>query len=460
MPWSDLSEVTASLTRLIDRNINQVLSPGLGATVVGTPPDQLGTTVLNTISLYLYHLRETAEAQNRPGPGSDLPNIATAPMGLDLFYVLTAHHRTNVMFDATVEQRLMGYALKTLHDIPCITDNTVVAGQPVIISTQRGRGNRLNIELRKIEPDHSFAIWTTGERQFTRLAAYYQVGLVLLEPELPHRIPGIVLSLGAFVTPMGTVTLTGSRGDMSFGLPALVGGGTQTLHAEPARPAVLVVPDANSQFSILGENISSGIRRRLVLRNARWSRLTPALDRVPLDPPLNAANNWAFDFRPDRIDVTVGSQITFTPADGGPNQTIPVFPGTYAARLDTVRAEQVIAGQLRAQSSTSNEITFAITPRITGHVLNVPANTVQIDLDPAFPANVGPPAGPELEIQVAIDGQVYQRVPAGPPPAAGEFVAQLNAVLVHTGFSLATPGLHSLRLSIEGADAQPYWIEI
>src|ERR1700687_1430876 len=105
MPWSDLSEVTAALTRLIERNIDFVLSPGLNVNVVATPPDQLGNTVLNTISLYLYHVRETAEAQNRPGPGSDVPNVATAPMGLDLFYVLTAHHRTNVTFHAIDEER-------------------------------------------------------------------------------------------------------------------------------------------------------------------------------------------------------------------------------------------------------------------------------------------------------------------------------------------------------------------
>jgi hypothetical protein len=459
MPWSDLSEVTGALTRLIERNIDLVLSPGLGATVVATPPDQLGTTVQNTISLYLYHVRETAEAQNRMGPGNDVPNVATAPMGLDLFYVLTAHHRTNVTFDAIVEQRLMGFALKSLHDIPVVTDNTMVAGQQIITGTQRGRGNRLNVELRKLEPDTSFAIWTTGERQFTRLAAYYQVGLVLLEPEPARRIPGTVLSVGAFVTPMGTVTLTGSRSDMSFALPAIAGGGTQTLRAEPARPAVTVVPGPNSQFLILGESVSTGVRRQLVLRNARWARLSPPVDSIALDPALNVANNWSVDFRPDRIDVTVGSQLTFAPAGGGPNQTMPVFPGTYAVRLDTVRAEQVIAGQLRSQSSTSNEIAFAITPRIIGHLLNAPANTIVINLDPAFPADVVPPLGPELEIQMIIDGEVYQRVAPG-PPGAGEFVVQPSSVLVAATFNVATAGLHSVRLSVEGADAQPFWIEI
>ena len=459
MPWSDLSEVTGALTRLLERNIDQVLSPGSSITVIATPPDQLGTTVLNTISLYLYHAREVTAAQNRPGPGSDLPNIATAPMGLDLYYVLTAHQRTNVTFDAIVEQRLMGYALKTFHDIPVVTDATVIAGQQIITGAQRGRGNRLNVELRKLEPDMSFAIWTTGERQFTRLAAYYQVGLVLLEPEPARRMPGTVLSVGAFVTPLGTVTLTGSRSDMSFVLPAISGGGTQSLRAEPARPAVSAAPGTNSQFSILGENISTGIRRQLVLRNARWARLTPPLDRVVLDPALNMANGWTVDFHPDRIDVRVGSQLTFTPAGDGPNQTITVFPGTYAVRLDTVRAEQVVAGQLRAQSSTSNEIAFAITPRITGHALDPLTNTIRVDLDPAFPVDIAPPLGDELDIQVIIDGQVYQRQTAG-ALTAGEFAAQPGAVLIAATFNVTTAGLHTLRLSIEGADAQPYWIEI
>ncbi len=459
MPWSDLSEVTAALIKLVERNVDFVLSPGLNVNVVATPPDQLGTTVLNTISLYLYHVRETAEAQNRLGPGNDVPNVATAPMGLDLFYVVTAHHRTNVHFDAIVEQRLMGYALKTFHDMPVVSDKTMIAGQQIITGAQRGRGNRLNIELRKLEPDQSFAIWTTGERQFSRLAAYYQVGLVLLEPEPAQRIPGVVLSVGAFVTPMGTVTLAGSRSEMSFSVPAVAGGGTQTLRAEPARPAVLVVPNADAQFSIFGENVSTGIRRRLVLRNARWAQLSPPFDRIALDPALNTANGWAVEVRRDRIDVTVGAQLTFAPADGGPNQTITVFPGTYAARLDTVRAEQVVAGQPRSQSSTSNEITFAITPRITGHVLNVAAGTVQIDLDPAFSADIAPPLGPELDIQVVIDGLVYQRVTPA-PPAAGQFFVQPNSVLVAATFNLATAGLHNVRLSIEGADTQPYWIEI
>src|SRR5579864_7782565 len=176
MPWSDLSDVTTALTQLLTLNIHDVL--GQNVTVVATPPDRLGVNALNTLSLYLYHVRETAATQNIPGPGSDVPNIPTAPLGMDLFYILTAHQHTNETFDALMEQRLMGLALKTLHDFPVITDETTVANNIIMPAPERGRGNRLNIELRKLESEQAFAIWTTGERQFTRLAAYYQVGLV------------------------------------------------------------------------------------------------------------------------------------------------------------------------------------------------------------------------------------------------------------------------------------------
>lgn len=458
MPWSDLSAVTNTLTRLLEINIEQVISPGLNITVVGTPPDQLGISVSNTLSLYLYHVRETAETINLPGPGSDRPNIATASMGLELFYVLTAHQRTNTTFDSEIEQRLMGYALKTLHDIPVITDATEVNLQQIITGVQRGRGNRLNIELRKLEPESSFAIWTTGERQFARLAAYYQVGLVMLEPEPARTMPGIVLSLGAFVTPLGTVSLTGTHSALSFALPAIAGGGTQTLRAEPARPAVTAPPGPHSAFTIRGVNVSAGLRRQIVLRNARWGRLTPPVDAVPLDLALNAANGWTANFFADRIEVQLGSQVTFTPAGGGPNQTITVFPGIYAVQLDTVVNEQMVAGTLRAMSARSNEIAFQVTPRITGHALIPATSRIRIDIDPAFLLDIVPPAGEELDIQVVIDGQVYQRRPAGQPPP-GEFLAQPNSVLIGASFPLAQPGLHSVRLSVEGADAQPYWIE-
>ena len=456
MPWSDLSEVTGAITRLLETNIEQVLNPGLNVTVVGTPPDRLGDSVSNTLSLYLYHVKEAAHAQNRPGPGSDIPNIATAPMGLDLFYVLTAHQRNNTSFDAAIEQRLMGFAVKTLHDYPVITDATSIANQQILIGTQRNRNNRLNIELRKLEPEQSLSIWTTGERQFARLAAYYQVGLVLLEPELPRRLPGIVLSVGAIATPMGGVSLTQSRSELVFDLPAVAGGGQQTLHAEPARPSLNAAPTPPATFELRGEGLGTGLRQRLILRNARWTRLDPPAERVPLDAALNAINGWTVDIRADRIDVQIGAQVTFQPTGGGPARTIDVFPGSYTAQIETVLSERVVVNELRTSTSLSNETAFGIAPRIRGHAL-LPANRIRIDIEPAFALDVALPVAPPLEIQLMIDGVVYRRRNVA-APAAGEFRVDPGSITLGAQFQLAQAGLHPVRLSVEGVDAQPYWI--
>jgi hypothetical protein len=453
MPWSDLSDVTSTLTQLLTVNIGTVM--GHPVNVVATPPDRVGTSVTNTLSLYLYHVRETAATQNLPGPGSDLPNIATAPLGMDLFYVLTAHQHTNETFDALMEQRLMGLALKTLHDFPVITDNTTVHNIHLINGAERGRGNRLNIELRKIESEQAFSIWTTGERQFTRLAAYYQVGLVMLDPEPSRRMPGIVLNLGAFVTAIGSAVLTGSCSSLPFDLPADMGGGTQTIEAQPARPFLITAPGPLSRFSLLGQNLTLGLSRRLLLRNPRWQQLTPPADPVPLDLALNTGNGWTAAFLPDRIDVQMGAQLTFAPPDGSPNRTIPLFPGSYAARLEVTVDQQVVGGRLRSMVTTSNEVTFGVAPRITSHTVNGAAQTISIAIDPAFPVDVAAPQ--PLDLQVVVDGATYQRHDAG-PPAAGQFQPIANSILIAASFDVTQAGLHPVRLLIDGVDAQPHWI--
>jgi len=461
MAWGDLFDVTDSLMNLLTMYINNVVSPSFGVTLVATPPDQVSVSMVRTLSLYLHHVRETPYTQNRPGPGSDHPNIATAPLGLDLFYVLTAHHRTGNTFDATLEQRMMGFAMKALHDNPVVTDATRVSVggimTPVFKNTLMGRGNRLNVELRKIDPEQALAIWTTGDRQFARLGAYYQVSLVLLEPEPARQFPGVVLALGSFVHPSGSVTLTGSRSDLRFVLPLSGGGTAQVMRADPARAGLTNPASADGDFQLLGHDVTTGLRRRLLLRNARWARLPQPLDRVVVDPALNAATGWAVSFTPDTVNIRAAGRLTYQPATGGP-QTIDVFPGTYVASVETVVDDRVILNTPRAFTITSNEIALALTPRIVNHVLNIPLGTITINLDPAFPLVVPAPQGP-LDIQVIVDGLAYA-LPVPPnPPVAGEFTVQLNAITVFATFALAIAGEHTVRLSVDGADAQPYWVQ-
>jgi hypothetical protein len=378
-------------------------------------------------------------------------------MGLELYYVLTAHQHTDNTFDAATEQKLMGLALKTLHDNPVITDATQVLAQPVISGDERGRGNRLNIELRKIEPDQAFAIWTTGERQFTRLAAYYQVGLVMLEPQPPQRVPGIVLNLGAFVSPGAAPQLSASFSDLAFTLPPAAGGGLQKMRAQPARPFLLAVPGSDATLTVQGDQMGAGSGRRITLRNARWQALTPAVDRVPLDAtrPANQAAGWQLVFQAARFGMRFAPSLQYQPDDGSPPRTLALFPGTYLLQLEIDVPTGAAASAARPLRLTSNQIAIALCPRITGHALLGP-NSLRIDLDPAFTLLPGVPAQP-LEIQLVVGGQVYRRIDIG-PPLAGEFIAGASDLTLTTPFSTVAASLHSVQLAVEGADAQPYWI--
>jgi hypothetical protein len=452
MSWTDLSDVTQALITLLTQNI--AIALGQPVNVVATPPDRVDDGAANTLSLYMYHLRETAATQNLPGPGSDRPDIATTSLGMDLFYVITAHQKRDVIFDALMEQRLLGFALKTLHDYPVVTDATVIAGMQIMPLRQRGRANRLNVEFRKLDSEQAFSIWTTGERQFTRLAAYFQVGLVMLFPQAVQQMPGIVLSVGTVVTPIGAPTLTSSSSLLPFTLPPSLGGSPNTITAQPARPFLTAAPGPLASCTLQGQDLTLGVSRRLLLRTPRWQRLAPPVDRVPLDLALNAANGWVANFATDHIDLQVGPQLSFTPG-GGPVRTIPLFPGSYGVALEVTVANQVVAGQLRARTRSTNEVTFGLSPRVTGHVVNAGPQTITINLDPAFPANVAAPD--PLEIELAIDGEVYERNDPG-PLLAGQFQVLANSIVVAATFNVAVAGEHPLRLLIEGVDAQPYWI--
>ena len=147
--------MTSTLISLLEQNINRLLEPNDSTvTVVPTAPNQVGDSELNRLSLYLYHVSEDPYYRNMPGAGSDPPNVAKAPMGLCLYYILTAHHTSSdVDADALTQQQLLGLALKTFHDIPIVTDNTTIDGMnPVLPDNLRGQQNSIQIIMRQISP--------------------------------------------------------------------------------------------------------------------------------------------------------------------------------------------------------------------------------------------------------------------------------------------------------------------
>ena len=463
MPLFDLSHVTSSLAQALRLNITRLEPTLAGQIEVSTLPPERVSGAMNTVNLYLYHAAEDPHYRNLVGNLSDARPVQTKPMSLILYYILTTHHEVNTNFDTVTEQRLMGYALKTLHDYSVIGDDTAISGTQVLHADLRGRDNRLEVTLRPVTPEDSIAFWSAEDRQTARLSGYYEVRYALLEPDPPRRLPGVVLSLGTFIVDLASPQLAGSRSEVTFTLPAQAGGAQQTIVASPARVGPPGPPNGN-RVTLLGTNLAIGQERRLYLRNARWRERAPELERVLVDPdlPQNAADGWTIQEGSDRIDITLGTQLTVA-VPAGPPVVLPVEPGIYHARVEVLKELRVIQGQLKEITDSSNETSFAAAPRVIGATVIDPAQRlVRVDLDPSLDLTPAGAPGP-LEIIVVVGGESYARFNPTVPGATfdiGEFEPGDATLDFRARFDPTVPGTHPFRVIVEGAESQPFWIEL
>ena len=267
MALQNLFKVTKALTDLLAQNIHTNIDDVVPLTVTAVPPDRVDPKT-NTLSLHLYHIAENAYYKNALGAGNDVPNVAKAPMALSLFYILTAHHDsgTDSHFDAETQQKLMGYALKTFHDVPVITSRTRFNGTPIL--DQEFGGDPIQIILRPVTPEDALSFWNSEQQVTARLSAYYEVRVVMLEPEPPRTMPGIVLNVGTFVFQLGSPVLERSQSQMRFKIPERNGGNIQEIEATPASVTLdtsATPPAAHNRLLLLGSNLTKGRSRSLFL---------------------------------------------------------------------------------------------------------------------------------------------------------------------------------------------------
>ena len=461
MALLDLSKVTRTLEALLRQNIARPEVGGLTVNVTPLPPESVAGSAQNTLSLHLYHVAAEPYYTNAPGPGRDVPDVATNPLALCLYYILTAHHRsTDEELDPFTQQNLIGLAMKTMHDFPVLTDRTRIDGSPtpVLDPDLIGRDNHLQIVLRPVSPEDALSFWSSEEQRTARLSAYYEVRVVMLEAERPRTMPGTVFGLGAFLVQIGSPSIDCSRSVVSFPLPATTGASEpQRIEATPARvstdPGDPAAP--NNRLALLGTHLASGSSRTLVWRNALWAR--QGFESAAIDPGLNPA--WGLEFRSDRVQVDLAPELAVDPAT-----TLTVFPGLYSCSLRVVKDEQVVLGRLKQVVDSSNEVGFFVAPRIAGHGPPGPDGRITVDLEPTFDLTHGLGTDEELEVQLVVVGRVYERgfLPSPPSPSDndGRFEIAAHSVTLQPLFGVAAAGDHPLRLVVNGAESQPFWVEI
>jgi hypothetical protein len=462
MPLLNLFKVTKTLTDLLTQNITVNVDPTITVTVTALPPEKVASAE-NTLSLFLYHVAEDPYYKNAPGAGNDVPNVAKAPMALSLFYILTAHHEVNADFDAQTQQKLMGYALKTFHDFPVVTKATRINGTP-ILDPEFGN-EALQIILRPVTPEEALSFWSSEDIHTVRLSAYYEVRVVMLRPDPPKTMPGIVLNLGAFVFQLGTAQLTASQSLVRFKIPVKNGGSIQQIEASPAQVTLnssATPPAAHNRLVLLGTNLTSGKSRSVFLKNAIWADLkSPPASVAETVIDLTVNPTWNIDFQTDHITVNMAPTLRHINPDGT-TLDLPVLPGTYTALVRTVIDEQVISNELKRITQSSNEVGFTVAARIEGHDLPAVDGTILIHVGPEF--DLLDPNFPDDAIQVVVASEVYSK-PKSLPLKAKEFLIinnPQNALQIKPDFPVVVtqPETFTFGLTVNGAASAPFWIEL
>lgn len=464
MPLLDLSQTTSALQRLLEFNI-PLIEPALGPVSVSTLPPERVIAGANVLGLYCYHVSPDASNRFRPRQPSGERPIATSPLTVILNYILTAHPTIVGDFDALAEQRLLGLAMKTLHDFAVIDDTTRVGGQIVMPIEIRGQRNSFSVTQLQLTPGEALNYWANETQTTVRPSAYYEVSAAELAPQPPERLPGTVLQLGAFVYPKNTPAIAESSSQVAYTRPASVGGGAASLTASPARVGpVTAVPPPPNEMRLTGRAFTAGDAGQLHITHPFWARDFPG-GRVPVDLTLNVGIGWAVTVADAEIVVTLGNDLRASPPDGGPNVDLSLYPGSYLASWEIERRFDR-DGVTETIHERSNACAFLVYPRIVGSTRDNATGRVTLDLGGSWlltrgrPAPPDPTLAPELDILLSVDGRTYALVTGANPTGPGTFAIADHALTYEPFAEADTAGEHAIRLVVDGADSQPFWIVI
>lgn len=443
MALINLSRVTSTLMTLLDARVTALY--GSSVEVVPQSPDQVPSTAQHTVSVYLYHAREDAHYKNAEPPAG---KIANTPLALSLFYVVTAHHYDEDLKPVIlIEQELMGYALKTLHDYPIITDTTQIGATLILHEDLRDADNHLQIIYRPVLPEDSVSFWNGDDERLIRFSAFYEVRVILVKPEKPTQLPGYVLSVGNYIMPTGVMHIASSHSIARFTPP---GGSSLALPASPARVALDTsapppTEDPNNLLTLRGTRLGGG---RIVLRSPLFAT---AGNQIVIDPALNP--DWAITVTATRVTARVQGSV----AVDGP--AVPILPGTYGVSIQLSTTHELPGGVTKTLVSRSNEVAVAFTPFIRSYDavvgLVLPAITT---LETGDQVALTDPALAD-EISVVVSGQVYTS--HADPPGLRQFsIIDDHHIKLGLHFLETDVGAYPVRLIIRGAEAPPFWIVI
>ncbi|MEL6655208.1 MAG: DUF4255 domain-containing protein [Bacteroidota bacterium] len=433
MALADLSLVTRSMTTLLEQAF--VIADAWSdapPTILPEPPSRVTE---NGLGFYLYHVKPNPSYQNTPALGQQGAPKRFTHLALNLYYQLSANsllsEESQGAFD---EQLMMGIAMKALHDYPRIDDTTVINGVAVMQPLLRGRDNRFEVSMQAIPYHEAVQFWTAGTAP-VKLSAYYELSVVLLEPDTLDQRTSRVLQYGLQTFVHQAPRLHNSQNILSFTRPGTIQPTNIKLQPAQAPPAA----GTTSLVYLWGSSL--GGDRQEVLLNGRWDSWD--------NQSAVSDNSWNISSQGDRLQFELPETATLE--NGNP---VNLLPGVYGLQVRITRYRTMPDGQSRAFPQLSNQIPITITPRID--TVNPPGGDnfyevigyrwVDTDLD-------------SEQVQVLLQEQALTAAADPLVLAEGEFGLMDAATLRFRLPAGTAPGtVLSLRIIVNGAESPPQWI--
>lgn len=320
-----IASVTAALRKLLEDG-TKLLDDGrpdpefTDLEVTTQPPDKArNTKTSNQINLFLYQTAANAALRNMDMPRVVRPGESSLPpLALNLYYLITAYGKNN---EDTLSHRLLGRAMRILHDYSVLIASDLLSPAEIgDLFSESGldiQPERVRLTPVPMSLDEMSKLWMIFQTQY-RISAAYQAAVVLIESTRSARSALPVLKRGSEDRGPGV-------------MPS-------------ASPVIDEVLPLNSQPAArLGEDL---------IINGKH------LDRLGLTVRFDS--------------LRLGSPIEIEPLPGGTDEQIQVHlgdqpedPDAFARWRAGFYTVSLVISSPEMPSWTSNEVSFALAPRIT-----------------------------------------------------------------------------------------------
>lgn len=368
-----IAAVTATLRNLLTQGLTAEADLA-DTTVTMQPLDRARTNgqTANQMNLFLYHVLPSGAWRNTDPAWVTRPGeIGAPPVGLNLFYLLTAFGRDNDT-QRPFSHQLLGRAIGILNDHPLLGADEIKAS--LANNDLWNQVERVRITMQPFSVEEIAKLWTGFQTQY-RLSVAYEVAVVLIDSRSPVAAPLPVLT----------------RGREDRGVLAQSNLVPPFAVLEAIRlPGSQVSAKLGDTLTLVGEMLDGALQ-------AQFIHLGHGAPESPKMLPLTAESS-------QRVSVAL-------PADGA------AWPaGNYAVA--------VLASVGGEPAALTNQVALAIAPRITS---KLPMAVKRVKGVATLKLTCWPELQPQQRVEVIVGSQVV-RVPS-PEAATGEINVQLEAAM-------------------------------